>query len=206
MRLYICVVSNRNHNPMFVGSLYALTQHITHQGKNYGVHEHAVGIGTGHSCLSRGRQEALSFAVKNQCSHVLYIDDDMVFSPNLVQSLVSREVPIIGANAVQKTTEALRFTARDAQGGRISSKGKTGIEEVYRLGMGIFLVEMDAIRNIAAPHFEVRWNAEKQDYVSEDHYFCDKLREHGLKIYVDHDASQHVGHVGDYIFEMNGRS
>jgi hypothetical protein len=201
MKLYIAVVSNRAHAPQFTGSLYALTQHLTYQGKNYGVEMHAVSIGTGHSCLSRGRQQALNFATAQGFTHLLFLDDDMVFAPNVAQLMIQREVPAIGANYVMKTVE-LRPVARDAKGGRISSTGKTGIEEAPRLGMGIFLIDLNAIKNIPAPHFEVNWSAEKNDYISEDHYFCDKLEANGIKIYVDHDASQGVGHVGDYIYTM----
>lgn len=202
MKIYISVISNRNHNPMFVGSLYALTQHLTHRGKQYGVQTYAIGIGTGHSCLSRGRQEALDTAIKNGYTHLLFLDDDMVFEPNIVEVMIGRNVPVIGANAVLKTAGPIKFVARTEQGARVSSTGKTGIEEVYRTGTGIMLIAVDPVRNIARPHFEVIWHPEKKDYISEDSYFCDKLRAHNIPIHIDHDVSQTVGHVGDYIYAM----
>jgi hypothetical protein len=201
-RVYIAIVSNRDHKAMFTGALYALTQHITHQGMKYGVERHAVSVGSGHSCLSMGRQEALEMARKHNFTHVLFIDDDMVFAPNLLQQLISHKVGVVGANAMTKDQRNSQFVVRGMDGERLSSKGKKGIEEVTRHGMGVMLVEMAAISHVAVPHFEVVWK--NGSYVSEDNYFCDKLREHGVKIYTDHDAAQQIGHVGDYVYAMNG--
>lgn len=202
MKIYIAIVSNRDHKARFVGSLYALTQNLIHHGKSYGIEAHMIAIGEGHSCLSRGRQDALDTALKNGSTHLLFIDDDMVFPPNILQMLTQRKLPVVAANYVLKDQESLRFVARDANGKRISSKGKTGVEEVCRTGTGMFLVECNAVRHIPGPHFEVVWNAEKKDYISEDSYFCDKLRAHGVTIHIDHDASQNIGHVGDFVYSM----
>ena len=201
-RVYIAIVSNRDHKAMFTGALYALTQHITHQGTKYGVERHAVSIGSGHSCLSMGRQEALATAKKHNFTHVLFIDDDMIFAPNLLQSLIGRKKQIVGANAMTKDKYKSTFVVRGMDGERLSSKNKTGIEEVTRHGMGVMLVDLTILDKVPVPHFEVVWR--DGSYVSEDNYFCDKLREHGIKIYTDHDAAQQIGHVGDYVYEMNG--
>ncbi len=200
MKLCIAIVSNRDHKAAFVGSLYALTQHLTHQGKNYGVEQHAVSIGAGHSCLSMGRQQALIFATKHAFSHVLFLDDDMAFAPDAVQVLSQRKVAVVGANYTTKS-DTPRYVAVDANRNPVSSKNKKGIEEIARIGMGMLLVEMQAIAHIPAPHFEVLWD--KKGYISEDLYFCDKLRANGVKIHVDHDVSQHIGHVGEYIYSMH---
>lgn len=198
MRICISVVSNRDHKLQFVGALYALTQHIFHQGQKYGIAGHMLSLGAGHSCLSRGRQHAIDLARKNDATHLFSLDDDMVFPPDILQSLLARRLPVVGANYVMKDQENAKFVASDADGNRISSQGKTGVEEVARLGMGVTLIEMAAIKHVPAPHFEVLWN--KNGYISEDNYFCDKLRAQGVKIYVDHDASKNIGHVGDYVY------
>lgn len=200
MKLSIAVVSNRDHKAAFVGSLYALTQFLTHQGRECGVEQHAVSIGTGHSCLPMGRQQALSFTQKHGFSHLLFLDDDMAFSPHVVRSLISRKLPVVGANYLTKS-DTPRYVASDSKHNPVSSRGKKGVEEVARLGMGIMLVDMAAIAAVKPPHFEVRWH--QSGYISEDHYFCDKLREHGIKIHVDHDASQQVGHVGDFVYSLS---
>lgn len=118
---------------MFVGSLYALTQHIGAQGRGYGVEGHALSVGGGHYCLSMGRQQALDFALKHGFTHLLFLDDDMVFPPTILQRLISRKLPVVGANYVTKSEKPL-YVARDAQGKRVSSKGRTGVEEVARHG------------------------------------------------------------------------
>lgn len=199
-RVSIHVISNRDHKPQFVGSLYALTQHLTNHGEKYGVVAHAVSIGCGHSCLPMGRQQALLSARKLGASHILFIDDDMTFAPDMLQHMISRNLPVVAANCVTKS-DTPRYTALNEQRKPISSKDKTGVEEVYRVGMGVMLIELAAIEHIQPPHFEVLWD--KTGYISEDLYFCDKLRNAGIKIYIDHDVSQHIGHIGDYVYTMH---
>jgi len=40
-------------------------------------------------------------------------------------------------------------------------------------------------------------------YEPEDFYFCKKLRANGVSVYVDHDVSQEVAHVGDFEYTLN---
>lgn len=203
MRIYIAVVSNRDHKAEFTGSLYALTQNLAHKGHEYGVTGHVLNIAAGHSCLSGGRQKALDAALKSGFEYAFFLDDDMVFPSGLVQMLLSKKVDVIGANYVMKTSSEQRFVAKGMNGERLSSKSKAGIEEVTRHGLGIMLMRLDAIRHIAAPHFEVLWDAKTKGYISEDNYFFDKLHKNNVKIYTDHDASQNIGHIGDYMYSLN---
>jgi len=70
----------------------------------------------------------------------------------------------------------------------------------------MILLDLNAIKSIKPPHFEIIWDEKTQEYLGEDHYFCAKLRSNGIKIYVDHDASQTVGHIGDYTYTLNSYS
>lgn len=82
----------------------------------------------------------------------------------------------------------------------IDSTGKSGSEEIGWMGGGMFLADIQAIKHIPAPHFEVVWCPERQDYYDQDNYFSAKLRENNIPILLDHTLSQSIVHVGDYPF------
>lgn len=200
MRVAVTILSNRGQNPAFTRSLSGLIGHMNAYGKSYGLESYTINIASNVSLLPKGRQDGILHAVKQNCTHMLCIDDDMEFPMDILQSLSVRYVKAIGVNAVRKTP-ALNYVAVGFDGQQVSSKDKSGIEEVAHIGMGIFLLELSNLP--PTPHFEILWNPSTNDYDSEDVYFCEKLRKHGVKIYTDHDASQNVGHVGDYVYTQN---
>jgi hypothetical protein len=203
MRVAICIVSNRDHKGAFSEAKDNLISHIALRGHQYGMESFSIIPLRNASCLSKGRQDMIKLAKQNYSTHILFLDDDMVFSPDVVEILASRKLPVVGANYVGKSLD-LNFTAQSLAGNRLDSRGRTGVEEVSHLGFGVLLLELNALINIPAPHFEILWSEKHQEYITEDVYFCNKLRENGIKIHVDHDVSQHVGHIGDFVYTLNG--
>ena len=67
-------------------------------------------------------------------------------------------------------------------------------------GLGLFLIETAILREIPAPHFEISWLHDKNEHQGEDFFFIKKLREHGVRVFVDQDISQTIGHAGEFIY------
>jgi hypothetical protein len=132
-------------------------------------------------------------------SHILFIDSDMRFPPDALKRLLACvhdcKVSIIGANCRQRTQK--EYTARKGSE-FISSKGRTGIEEVETLGFGVTLIQRDVFAALKKPWFHTPWDGTKQ--VTEDVYFCTMAREAGFKVHIDHDLSQLVRHAGTVEF------
>lgn len=152
------------------------------------------------SLLSQGRQEILDECLNEGFTHLLFLDDDMVFPPNLLRRLVGHKKRCIGVNSLRKDPKQLIYTAKYEGGEYVKSKGRKGIDEIARIGLAMFLLDLEAVRNIPRPHFEVRWNPEIGSYTGEDYFFMQKLRDAGEKIYVDHELSNECGHVGQFIY------
>lgn len=147
------------------------------------------------SCLSKSRQTALNRAVHEDFTHILFIDDDMKFDPQAFDLMRKREKPFIAPNILLRSTETPHTNTQALDKGFVHSVGKTGIEEMYSTGLAFALIQADALRNIAPPHFPVLWIEEEQDYLREDMAFCHILRKNNIGMYVDHDASRHVWHI-----------
>lgn len=52
---------------------------------------------------------------------------------------------------------------------------------------------------IEQPWFEMSWCGDGY-YATTDAYLAEKVRKAGIPIYVDHDLSQKIGHVGHHVF------
>lgn len=203
MRLAIYVPSNRDHNPRFTLSLLALNQHLCKQGVR-GVEgfQFLTKIWSGCSNIAQARQELVQEARRQGMTHLLFLDDDMTFPPDLLDTFASRGVPVVAANCCKKTTADLCYTAMGFDGNVIESKGKTGTQEAAQVGTGVMLIDLEAVGHVEDPWFSMQWLPKEGRTCGEDVFFCWRLREHGVKMYVDHDVSNAVGHVGSYEFRF----
>lgn len=203
MLLHIAIPSNRDHSPHFVLHLIALNQRLTRHGAGVEGFDFKTKFKIGCSNLPQARQDFLDEAREEGATHLLFLDDDMTFPITMVETFLSRGVPVIGANCCRKSTDALYYTGVGFDGNPVESKGKAGIAEVAQVGTGILMIDMKAIDDVEPPHFSVPWLPDRQRYCSEDLFFCHRLREAGVKIYVDHDVSNEVGHVGPHVFRFD---
>lgn len=151
------------------------------------------------SLLSAARQSVLDAAIKDGATHLFMIDDDMQFPRDVVDRMAAWDKDFVACNYVSKG--AASAPTAIGMDGKIYSSGKTGLESVGYVGLGCCLLRLnDAVKAIPAPMFEVQWIDEKQSYLGEDFFACEKLRYHGIEIYIDHDLSNEIGHIGDFVY------
>lgn len=187
MKLYIAIPSCRDWKPQFGASLCGLVRKINAQ--------FTVNCMVGTSVLPKARQLAMEHAIENGFTHILFLDDDMAFQADLFDRLSSHRLPIVGANYSNKSPQC-NPQSHGVDGKPLSSKDKAGAEEAGWIGFGAVLIDLSVMKDVPKPWFETRWLPERNSFMGEDYYFCGKVREHGIKIYIDHDAK--VTHVGDY--------
>lgn len=148
------------------------------------------------------RNDHLMMAKAEGYSHFLSLDDDQTFPSDAVDRLMAHNKPVVVAN-YRKKTEQVVCVCSDANGQFIDSTGKTGLEQVWGFGMGLTLIDMKVLANIPPPYFAVVWNKAVNAFMIEDAVFASILRENKVDVWVDHDLSQEVGHVGDFEFRIS---
>jgi hypothetical protein len=152
------------------------------------------------SSVIHGNREALiKAAIEWNATHILFMDDDMVFVPVAIASLFSRRHPIVITN-YPKRGFPLTGTAATIGGKIMDSTGRTGIEEAYYGGFGLALIETKVFKDLPQPWFLPRWSEEHKIYTTEDLPFYEAARKAGYRVWVDHDASNMIGHHGSYTF------
>lgn len=128
-------------------------------------------------------------------THVLWLDTDMTFPPDAALRLLAHDVDVVAANYRARAGSHRPTAMRDGQ--PVSSGDRHGLEEVDHVGMGVFLMKASAVVGLPRPRF---WYASPTE--TEDVYFCHLLRQAGRTIWVDHDLSHGVGHIGPHVYRM----
>lgn len=158
------------------------------------------------SILSRSRHTLVKKAIELECSHILFIDSDMTFPNFTLHQLLSHNKAVVAANCVVKTIPSnptARVKTEATVGEPVDSRLTQGLQRVWRVGTGIMLMKTSVFTDMPQPWFPIQWNEELQDYTGEDWMMCKRLDEAGIPIYVDHDLSRHVGHIGEYTYSFD---
>lgn len=200
-KLAVGICSHGNTPPDFSGVLLNLVAETTKAPSPFSFIE--VKHKKQCSLLSLGRQQILDECIGGDYTHLFFLDDDMVCPPDTIKRLHARGKRCIGVNSLRKDPQRLTYTAKFAGGEQVKSKGLKGIEEVGGVGLAMFFLDLDAVRKIPKPHFEVIWNEELKTYKGEDYYFQQKLKNSGEKIFIDHELSNECGHIGQFVYSYS---
>ena len=155
------------------------------------------------SLLPKSRQELIDDALAADCTHLLFVDSDQTFPSNLVHMLMRHGKNVVACNIATKTIPASP-TARNRnlewEGGDtvFTNADSKGVERVWRIGTGVLLLNLQIMQHIPKPWFQITWYPELKDFKGEDWFFCEQLEKAGVAIWIDHDASKAVGHIGNY--------
>lgn len=155
------------------------------------------------SLLARSRQECLEDALLHNCTHALFLDSDQAFPQDTAHQLLKWGKPIVAANIAVKTMPSFptaRLRGATSFGIPLESRGKVGIEKVWRIGTGVMMIDLSILKDIPKPWFEVCYSKANAQFIGEDWYFLGKVEKAGHDIYVDHDLSKQIGHTGNYVY------
>ncbi len=126
-------------------------------------------------------------AIENGNTHLIFVDGDASFPPDLIQKLIDSGKDIIGANA--KNSDNVPVLLYDISLQPINYVQSSPVEVDY-VGMHITLISLKILEKIPKPWFFAPPRKEgANDIVSEDVAFCRKAREYGFKTYLHPEAS-----------------
>ena len=191
IKIAVCVATGGHPKPEFTHSLAILTGQFGHAGIR-----HIICFMTS-SVIQANRQALADFVVqKTDCTHLLFIDDDMQFAPEAVKYLLGAAVPIVGVT-YRKRQDAVKFTSLNENGDQVAvNEDSSGLEVVNLIGLGLTLVDVNVFKAMDRPYFDFTWNPKMSDWDGEDGYFLKKAAKCGFKTYVSLDASKYIDHIG----------
>ena len=145
----------------------------------------------------RSRNLLVQASLERGSEWMFFVDDDHTFPSHILKTLLSREQPVVGSLYLQRSDPFLpiAFAEKDAESGNywpldLNACPEHGLVTVVGCGTGGMLVRSEVFHELEPPWFV---HTTQQ---SEDLYFCDRLVEAGIPLYVDLDAR--LGHIAPF--------
>lgn len=152
------------------------------------------------SMLCYNRHNLAMRSIKEGATHILWLDDDMVFPKDTLVRLLHAKKPFVACNCTVRARPA-RALARYEDETVVDSRGKTGLEECATVGFGVAMTQTNIFMKTQPPFFLQDWVPATQHYCGEDIYFCSKMyNELGINPWIDHKLSQEILHLGTQAF------
>lgn len=134
-------------------------------------------------------------------THLLFIDDDMVFRPESALRLVDHKLPIVGGLCFNRREPYQPVLARlqppeyalENRYGWIYDYPQNALVGVDGTGAAFLLVAREVLEAVGGTYSEGHW-WDKLPETSEDFSFCSRVRECGYEIFVD--TGLEIGHLG----------
>lgn len=155
--------------------------------------------------IANQRAELTLDAMREGCSHILFIDSDMRFPQDMIARLLAHDLDIVATNCARRrmpTGPTAQIYKENGDRELVwSMPDSTGLQEVGSVGMGVMMIKAEVFKALGEPWYETPWRHDKRGYIGEDVFFCRKAREAGFKIWIDHDVSKEIGHIGMFEFK-----
>jgi len=133
------------------------------------------------------RNQIAKVAMVNGCTHVIFTDSDHRFHPRTFETLIKRDLPIVGALCYMRYPPFEPVMLKGEPGDyTIMEEWEDDLVEVDATGAGCLCVKMEVFHNMEPPWFEFSPNPRPgYPLIGEDVTFCHKAKQLGYRIYVD---------------------
>lgn len=187
MKLMIAVPTLDYVHFEFTRCLVGLAKRLCEIGVDYDI------CFKGGTLVYLSRDALAAEAINSGYTHVLWLDADMLFEPNVFEKLLAHGKDIVSGvyhsrHAPYKSTI---YTELDPP--KIAEKYPDGLFEIAGCGFGIVLTSADALKSIFKKH---GFAFQPRSGFGEDLSFCLYAKEVGYEIYCDPAViAGHIGHV-----------
>ena len=162
--------------------------------------EGTIGAGFHTPSGAMNRNLIIEEALRTQCTHILFIDDDMAFPPDALLKLLRHEVNVVSGlyfNRCYPHNPVLFDYNQDNRFTRhFLNDDEHGLIECEAVGFGFLLVNTKIFESLAKPY--VRMGEIRSDERNEDIGFCLRCRQASIPVHCDLDLP--IGHIGQATF------
>jgi len=170
-------------------------KHVSNGGKLYIF----TSMGT---LIANQRQQLALEAMDAGCSHILFLDTDMRFPKDTLDRLLAHDKPIVAANYATRRmpVKTVAFKSDTNWDCIYTTPESTGLERVHSVGMGVMLIKREVFQKAELPWFHLGYSLKTHSFSGEDIFFCRAARKNGFEVFIDHDLSKEVKHIGSFEF------
>ena len=179
LKIVLGVPTNRKIKPKTALSILRMIVHCKH--------EYQFIVSTKGYNTAENRNYISTQAVNKGCTHLLLLDDDMIYEPDSLNILLAHNKDVVGATySVREGTEKVIEYLDD--------KRPDTLFKCKALGGGLLLIKTSVFKKVPQPWFGYKWYENGMVKMSNDWFFCEKARENGFDIYCDPKlTAQHIG-------------
>lgn len=155
--------------------------------------------------IAENRIYIVTQAIKNGCTHILFVDDDMTFPQHTLDQLLSHEKEVVGVVAYSRALPLMpvveffdqeQMSTTDRLLGNYNLPSE--LFKVKMVGGGVVLIDLTVFDKIEKPWFNMTQHEFGMTKMGEDAWFCQQVRNAGIDIWCDPTLS--IGHIGDYVY------
>jgi len=180
IKIAVGIPTNRLIKPKMALSLLNLVVHSKH--------DYYFIVSTRGYNTSENRNYITAQAIKNGCAYLFFVDDDMVFPPDILDKLLVHDKDIVGG--IYNTKYEIQSPVIEY----LNNERPTEIFKCGAIGTGCLLIKCDVFKKVPQIWFSYEWNDNGSVKMSHDWLFCYKAREYGFNVWCD--PTIPVGHIG----------
>lgn len=144
------------------------------------------------------RQNLILEALNVNADYVLWLDSDHRFPKDLVDRLHAHGKDIVACNYSTRRVPAKPVAFANDRCDELvyTMPDSTGLQPVHAIGMGAMLESTAVYKKLQLPFFTIGYSRGANDFFGEDVWHCRQAREAGFEVFVDHDVSKQIRHIG----------
>ena len=148
--------------------------------------------------VHQNRINIVKEAQKGNCTHLLFVDSDMVFDADIAEKLLARDKDIIGVNSnVRGLPLTTTVKIHNEKGEKVYEMSKE-LFECQAVGTGLMLIKMSVFDKLPIPWFFFEYDDNGDMKTGSDMWFCNKSKEAGFTVWCD--PTINIGHIGDFTY------
>ncbi len=154
----------------------------------------------GASILPHSRYTLVKQSQRHNATHLLYLDSDMTFPADTLLRLLRHDKDMVSINAMSRRPPHNTTAWLGPDVPAITTPDSTGLEKAWRTGFAVVMIKARVFEGMNAPYFGLEFVPEKDEFRGEDYVFFDAARAAGFELYIDHDLSKQVNHMGCFSY------
>lgn len=215
-KVFIALPIYGSIDPYFFQSMLKLVQEVQIKGLHGAVRPHI-----GDSAVGRARNSLTREFLESDCTHLLFIDCDLLFSTDHIKRIMSHDDPIVGGLYCKKQEGPVQLVLNGSL--TPTQERPDHLLEVRYIGTGFLRIarevfekmierygeelryQCDHDRNITEYDFwqmgVYKYPDGTRRWLSEDWYFCQRALDLGYKVYADLGVT--LKHSGGALFPLS---
>lgn len=154
-----------------------------------------------HTYIHEARRICVEEARQTGCSHLFFLDSDMLVCGDVIMKLAEHNKMVVGALYNEKKMPPVH-TVKVMENGKLEIKNTDNLPrqifKCYAVATGCMLIDMRVFDKLEKPWFFYNYFEDGRIDYGEDVWFCDRVQKAGFDVWCD--PTIDIRHIGDFAY------